>query len=114
MFPLSETGYEMIAGYFRVLADPLRLKLLNTLQGGEHTVAQLMAATGGNQANVSKHLRVLLDAGLVVRRKEGTNAWYGIGDPAVYALCEIVCTRQEAFLRSRAGLLRADVAADAG
>ncbi|MEB3329884.1 MAG: metalloregulator ArsR/SmtB family transcription factor [Candidatus Sericytochromatia bacterium] len=111
---LTDTGYEMVAGYFRVLSDPLRLKLLNTLQAGERTVAQLMAATGGNQANVSKHLRVLLDAGLVVRRKAGTNAWYGIGDPAVHALCEIVCARQEAFLRSRAGLLREELPPDAG
>ncbi|MEB3222516.1 MAG: metalloregulator ArsR/SmtB family transcription factor [Candidatus Sericytochromatia bacterium] len=114
MFPLSEAGYEMIAGYFRVLADPMRLRLLNTLQGGERTVAQLMAATGGNQANVSKHLRVLLDAGLVARRKEGTNAWYAIGDPAVYALCEIVCARREAFLKARAGILRADASPEAG
>lgn len=107
--PLSDAGYETISAFFRVLADPLRLKLLNTLQGGERTVAQLMAATGGNQANVSKHLRVLLDAGLLVRRKEGTNAWYGIGDPTVFALCEIVCARQEAFWKARASMLREDV-----
>lgn len=106
--PLTEAGFETVAGFFRVLSDPLRLKLLNALQGGERTVNQLMAATGGNQANVSKHLRVLLDAGLLVRRKEGTNAWYGIGDPTVFALCDLVCQRQEAFWRARADLMRED------
>lgn len=103
---LTDAAYDQIAGFFKVLAEPLRLRLLNALYEGERTVAQLMATTGGNQANVSKHLKVLLDAGLVSRRKEGTSAYYGVADPIVFMLCESVCDRQQAFLESRASQFR--------
>ena len=99
---LTDAGYDQVAGFFKVLAEPLRLKLLNALYDGEQTVNQLIALTGGNQANVSKHLKVLLDAGLVARRKEGTNAYYGVADPIVFMLCEAVCARQQAYWSSRA------------
>lgn len=101
---LSDAAYEQIGTFFKVLAEPLRLRLLNAMYDGERTVMQLVAATGGNQANVSKHLKVLLDAGLVARRKDGTNAHYGIADPIVFNLCESVCDRQQAFLASRASM----------
>lgn len=99
---LTDAAYEQIAGFFKVLAEPLRLKLLNALHDGEQSVMQLMATTGGNQANVSKHLKVLLDAGLVGRRKVGTSACYAIADPIVFMLCEAVCDRQQAFWDARA------------
>ena len=103
---LNDAAYEQIAGFFKVLADPLRIRLLNALYGGERSVTHLLAATGGNQANVSKHLRVLLDAGLVSRRKAGTSALYAIADPIVFALCEQVCDRQQAFLAARVNVFR--------
>ena len=105
---ITDVGYDQIAGFFKVLAEPQRLKLLNALYDGELTVNQLMAVTAGNQANVSKHLKVLLDAGMVTRRKEGNNALYAIADPIVFMLCEQVCDRQQAFLETRAGMLRVD------
>lgn len=105
---LTDAAYDQIASFFKILAEPLRLKLLNALYEGELTVNQLLAVTGANQANVSKHLKVLLDAGLVVRRKEGTNAFYGIADPIVFMLCESVCDRQQAFLEARASMFRED------
>jgi ArsR family transcriptional regulator len=107
-FQLNDEAFELIAGFFKVLADPVRLRLLHALYEGELTVMQLMAATGANQANVSKHLKVLHDAGLVTRRKQGTNAWYRIGDAAVFNLCRIVCDRQEAYLVSKAAAFRED------
>lgn len=103
---LTDAAYDQIATFFKVLADPLRIRLLNALFDGERTVMHLMSATGGNQANVSKHLKILLDAGLVSRRKEGTNAFYGVADPLVFTLCEQVCDRQHAFLEARASLFR--------
>lgn len=106
--PLTDDEYESIAGFFKVLAEPLRLKILQALQQGERTVAQLMEDTRGNQANVSKHLRVLLDAGLVARRKEGTNAYYRIAEPLVFTMCDAVCTRQQEFLAARARMFRVD------
>lgn len=105
-FPISEDGFEHIAAFFKVLAEPLRLRLLSALMPGERNVAQLIEATHANQANVSKHLRVLLDAGLVSRRKEGNNAYYRVSDPVALRLCEMVCDRQMAFLRARAQAFR--------
>lgn len=100
--PMSHAAFEHVAGFFKVLSEPLRLKILHALCDGERTVAQLMEDTAGNQANVSKHLRVLLDAGLVSGRKEGTNAYYRVIDPVVYDLCDAVRERQSQFLESRA------------
>lgn len=62
---------------------------------GETSVGELVRATGGGQQNVSKHLGVLLHAGVVGRRKQGTSVYYGIIDDAVYGLCEQVCASLE-------------------
>lgn len=99
---LTDEAFEQVAGFFKVLSEPLRLKILQALYEGERTVNQIMEATEGNQANVSKHLRVLLDAGLLSRRKEGTNAYYRIADPLVFSLCDSVCVRQQAYLEAQA------------
>ncbi len=90
--PLSGETLELIATRFRVLGEPMRLRLLNILQGGEKTVTELVEATGATQANVSKHLSVLATASLVARRKEGINVYYFISDPLVFELCELVCS----------------------
>lgn len=103
---LSDEAFEQISGFFKVLSEPLRLKILHALYDGELTVNQIMDATAGNQANVSKHLRVLLDAGLLSRRKEGTNAFYRIADPLVFSLCDSVCIRQQAYLEAQASLFK--------
>ncbi len=81
----------MIAQRFRVLGEPMRIKLLDHLRDGEATVQELQDVTGGSQQNVSKHLGVLLGAGLVSRTKEGNYARYAIADPGVFELCEQVC-----------------------
>ena len=86
----------LIAERFRVLAEPARLRLLNVLLEGERSVSELVAETGLNQANVSKHLALLRSTGFVERRKEGLYAFYSIADPSVGVLCEIMCGRLEA------------------
>ncbi len=88
---LSEGVLEMIAQRFKALSEPMRLKLVYALMDGEKTVSELVRETGGLQANVSKHLGVLLDAGVVGRRKQGLNAYYRIADETVYELCDLVC-----------------------
>ncbi|HSJ05910.1 MAG TPA: metalloregulator ArsR/SmtB family transcription factor [Longimicrobiales bacterium] len=82
---------EQVAGRFKVLAEPLRLELLNAMREGERTVTELVEATGAGQANVSRHLGLLHGAGLVGRRKEGLNVFYRIADPGIFELCELVC-----------------------
>jgi DNA-binding transcriptional ArsR family regulator len=110
MKTFSEAVLIQVAAYFQVLAEPMRLKILNVLRSSDRTVGQVVEALEGNQANVSKHLRILLDAGIVSRRTEGTSAIYSITDPAIFDLCEIVCdrlaTRNEAQNMFRASLSR--------
>ena len=89
--PLPDPVIELVARRFRVLGEPMRIRILERLRGGEQTVQELTEALAASQQNVSKHLNILLDAGIVTRRKEGTSALYGIADPSVYQLCESVC-----------------------
>jgi DNA-binding transcriptional ArsR family regulator len=88
---LSESAIGMVAERFKVLSEPMRLKLLYALMDGEKTVSELVAETGSVQANVSKHLSVLLDAGILGRRKQGTSAYYRIVDGSIFELCDLVC-----------------------
>jgi DNA-binding transcriptional ArsR family regulator len=89
--PLPDELVELIADRFRALAEPTRVKLLDRLREGEATVLELTALVGTTQQNVSKHLNLLQQAGVVARRKQGNYAYYRIIDETVYALCETVC-----------------------
>jgi DNA-binding transcriptional ArsR family regulator len=89
--PLPAALIERIAERFRVLGEPMRIALLEALREGEATVTDLQEATGASQQNVSKHLGVLLRAGIVSRRRKANFAVYSITDPAVFSLCEEVC-----------------------
>jgi DNA-binding transcriptional ArsR family regulator len=105
---LSPLALELIAARFRALSEPMRLRLLNLLMGGEQTVGQLVAATGSSQANVSKHLSVLREAGMMAIRKEGLSSFCYIADPIVYELCEMMCSRLRLEMESKAAALEFD------
>jgi DNA-binding transcriptional ArsR family regulator len=89
--PIPDPLVELIARRFRTLGEPTRIKLLDRLREGPATVGELIEATAGSQQNVSKHLRVLLEAGFVSRTQEGNFARYEIADELVFRLCEEVC-----------------------
>lgn len=82
---------EEIAARFRLLGEPLRLKVLAALIAGERNVGELVALTGAGQANISKHLAALTQGGLVNRRKVGTSTYYALADPSIVTLCDVVC-----------------------
>jgi DNA-binding transcriptional ArsR family regulator len=82
---------ELIAQRFRLLGDQTRIKLLDAMRAGPAALAELQEATGTSQQNVSKHLGLLVDAGMVRRAKEGNRAYFSIADPALIELCEQVC-----------------------
>jgi len=92
---------ELIAARFKVLAEPARLEILNALKNGELSVTDLVDRTGLGQANVSKHLQMLLSHGFVERRREGLFAYYELADKDVLRLCDIMCSRLETETNER-------------
>ena len=82
---------EIIAERLRVIGDPNRIRILDQLREGEVSVTELTDRLDTSQQNVSKHLGVLHNAGIVSRRKEGTSSIYRVADESIYALCEQVC-----------------------
>jgi DNA-binding transcriptional ArsR family regulator len=103
--PLPDPLVELIAQRFRVIGEPMRIKLLDRLREGAATVTELREAVGASQQNVSKHLGVLHQAGIVSRTKEGTAVRYAIADDSVFALCEQVCGGLRAQLADAQQLL---------
>lgn len=103
--PMTPDLLAAIAERFKVLGEPARLQILQTLRGGERTVSELVEGTGMGQANVSKHLQLLLAHGFVVRRKEGLYAWYRLADQDVFRLCDIMCGGLERDVAVRRKLL---------
>lgn len=93
--PASDQLLERIADRLKAMADPMRLRILHTLQESELCVTDILTRVGGSQANVSKHLSVLKRVGLVECRREGVNVYYRIEDPAVFVICRNVCDSLE-------------------
>jgi len=89
--PIPADLADVIAQRLRVIGDPIRIRTLDLLRDGELPVSEIAEMIGTSQQNASKHLGVLLQAGIVSRRKVGTSAYYAVADPGVYALCEQVC-----------------------
>ena len=90
--PLPEPFVELIAQRFRVIGEPMRIRILDQLREGPMTVNELTAALGATQQNVSKHLGVLTRAGVVGRERDGNRVRCFIADETVFELCEIVCS----------------------
>src|SRR5689334_25425946 len=80
-----------VASYFQALSEPTRLQILNLLRDGERNVGALAELCGYTPANISRHLSMLVQQGLVERESRGTAVYYRIADPSVYALCDLVC-----------------------
>jgi len=92
---LSTEQLEMIAERFRLLSEPMRLRILACLKEGERSVNELVEATGGGQANISRHLNAMRQGGVLSRRKEGTRVFYRIADSTVFELCTVVCREEK-------------------
>jgi ArsR family transcriptional regulator len=89
--PLKEAQLQAVAELFAALSERSRLRVLQALQQGPLSVGELVEDTGMKQANVSKQLGLLLNAGVIARRQEGNRAIYSIAMPLVLDLCELVC-----------------------
>ena len=92
---MTDAALELVARRFAVLAEPMRLRLIQALFAGEKCVSALVTETGGTQANISRHLQTLIHAQILSRRKDGLQVFYAIADPSIFGLCELVCGRLE-------------------
>ena len=88
---LPPEALSQVAAYFQALSEPTRLQILNLLRGGERNVGEIAQACGYSSANISRHLSLLMQHGLVARESRGTAVYYRIADDSVYALCDLVC-----------------------
>ena len=94
---VPDSMLDRVAHRFRVLGDATRLSILRLLvDRGELSVGQIVDDLAMSQANVSKHLRLLLDAGVLTKRRAGTSAYYTVADPSIETLCSLICDRLEA------------------
>jgi ArsR family transcriptional regulator len=93
MAPMTAEELERIAGRFRLLGEPMRLRILQAACKAPLTVGDIVEATGSTQANVSKHLALLAAAGVMSREKDGQCVYYGVKDRLVVQLCELVRTQ---------------------
>jgi len=87
---LSDDELERIAGHFKLLGEPMRLKILQAVCQGPRTVNDIVATVGATQANVSKHLSLLAGAGILTRKKDGQCVYYGMKDELTLKMCELV------------------------
>jgi DNA-binding transcriptional ArsR family regulator len=87
---LTDAELEKVAGQFRLLGEPMRLKILQALCIEPLTVGEIVEATGATQPNISKHLSLLASAGIITRQKGGQFVYYGMSNPLTMKLCELV------------------------
>jgi DNA-binding transcriptional ArsR family regulator len=87
----SEELIDRIAEIFKVMSEPMRLKILDSLRHGEKNVSELMKLTGSQQANVSKHLGIMKKAGVVTARRKGLHIYYSLKEKRFFTICDSVC-----------------------
>ena len=102
---MDRVALERVARIFSAFADPTRLMIMQELRAGERSVGQLVEVVGLAQGSVSKQLQLLFDAGLLERRKLGTQVIYSIADDIVISMCEQVCDKLERDARASAAFL---------
>jgi DNA-binding transcriptional ArsR family regulator len=87
---LTDSQLQDVASRFRLLGEPMRLKILQAVCKKPLSVTEIVEAVDATQANVSKHLALLAAGGVLERRKDGQCVYYGMKDPLVLQLCMLV------------------------
>ncbi|MEO7098426.1 MAG: metalloregulator ArsR/SmtB family transcription factor [Luteolibacter sp.] len=103
---LSRPSLEQVAEIFSAFADATRLGILQELRAGRLSVGALVTALGTSQANISKHLKHLHQAGLLIREREGAQVFYRVSEESVYEMCQFACKRLHA--KANASVLQPD------
>ena len=103
---MSPEALDLVASRFRVMAEPVRLRVLQALErNGEMSIGELTETLGLSQPNVSKHVKTLIESGLVARRQEGNTVYCTICDDSVFALCDLVCSSLRERLTAQTAVL---------
>jgi DNA-binding transcriptional ArsR family regulator len=103
--PLPPDLAEMIAARFKLLGEPMRLRIIDRVRAGEMSVGTLADELGTSQQNVSKHLQTLHGAGILARRREGNSVLYSLADSGMVEMCDQVCGSMEQQLTNVARTL---------
>jgi DNA-binding transcriptional ArsR family regulator len=103
---LPPSALAPVADYFKVLSELSRLQVLCSLKSGSKNVTEIMEETGLGQANVSKHLKILAQAGIVSRTPQGVSVYYEIAEPFIFDICELVGDRLSTRLSEQSQQLK--------
>ena len=98
--------FTAVARYFGLLSEPTRLRILHAICQAEQSVSAIVSATGASQTNVSRHLALMYQAGVVRRRREGSTVFYGVADPEFVSICRSVCVQIAGRIDAAAPLAR--------
>jgi DNA-binding transcriptional ArsR family regulator len=85
--------FESVARYFALLSEPTRLRIMHSICQQEKSVNQIVEELGASQTNVSRHLGLMYQAGVLARRKDGNQVLYHVTDTAFTEICRTVCVR---------------------
>ncbi|MGZ9075746.1 MAG: ArsR/SmtB family transcription factor [Burkholderiaceae bacterium] len=98
MDPELKRLFEVVSGYFGLLSEPTRLKILNAICEGELSVTQIVERVESTQTNVSRHLNLMYSKGVLKRRRDGASTLYSIADRNVVTLCRTACIQMASQL----------------
>lgn len=90
---ITDETIEQVARFFSLLGEPTRIRIIRSLCDGEKCVADVVTESGSTQSNISRHLSLMHQAGMLARKKAGNQIFYAVADPVFIDLCRMVCTR---------------------
>jgi DNA-binding transcriptional ArsR family regulator len=98
--PMDEMNevFETVAKYFSLLSEPTRLRIMHTICQDEKSVNQIAEETALTQTNVSRHLGLMYQGGVLSRRRDGSQIYYRVSDESFTEVCRTVCIRVAAEL----------------
>lgn len=89
----ADMVFDSVAELFALLSTPIRLKIISSLCKGEKNVSQLLSEIDTTQPNMSQHLSTLYRAGVLGKRRDGTQIYYRLQSERVATLCRAVCAQ---------------------
>jgi len=98
--------FDAVAAYFGVLSEPTRLRIMHAICENEKSVSQIVTEIASTQTNVSRHLSLMHRAGVLTRRKNGSQVYYGIADASMVEICRTVCNQIAGHLDGKKPLRR--------